>query len=220
MPRHTRIALLSIAVVAVYALLWPRLAETRLPGNNQGYAPEQPIQYSHRLHAGELGIDCLYCHGAAEKGRHAGIPSADVCMNCHAFVKAPWGAVKTEMDVAKSEGRPARDIVSAELRKLYNAMGLNDKLVRDESLAPQPIRWKQVHRLPDFTYFDHSVHVAAGLDCQKCHGPVESMERMRQHSTLSMGWCVDCHREMNANQEPSAPGPKLDASTSCAACHY
>ena len=220
MPRHTRLVLLSIAVVAIYATLFPRLADSRLPGNNQGYAPEQPIAYSHRLHAGELGIDCQYCHSAVEHGRHAGVPSADVCMNCHKFVKAPWGAVKTEIDLAKEEGRKARDIVSPEIRKLYQALGLNDQLVRDESLTPTPIRWKQVHRLPDFTFFDHSVHVTAGVDCQECHGQVETMERVRQHSTLSMGWCIECHREMNANQDPAVVGPKLDASTSCAACHY
>lgn len=217
MPRHTRVVLLAIAVVGVFASLWPRLAETRLAGNNQGYAPRQPIAYSHRLHAGELEIDCNYCHGAAEHGRHAGIPSADVCMNCHKYVQSSWAAIQSERALAIEEQRKPRTIVSPELRKLYQSFGLNDQLVRDESLSIKPISWMQVHRLPDFTYFDHSVHVRAGVDCQSCHGPIETMERVRQHETLSMGWCVNCHRRVN---DEGVKGQPVRASTSCAVCHY
>ena len=220
MPRHVRITLLALAVAGTYAMLWPRLAASRLPGNHQGYAPEQPIAYSHRLHAGELGIDCQYCHTGAATGRHAGIPSADVCMNCHQFVQSSWVSVMAEQNQAKEEGRKPRRIVSPQLRKLYRAFGLNDELQPDDKITPEPIRWKQVHRLPDFTFFDHSVHVHAGLACQKCHGPVETMERVRQFETLSMGWCVNCHREENAKELTGAGGRPLHASTSCAACHY
>ena len=220
MPRSTRITLLTVTAVAIFAALIPRMAESRLPGNNQGYSPEQPIAYSHRLHAGTLGIDCLYCHSAAEHGRHAGIPSADVCMNCHSFVTAAWETIQNESIVAKKEGRKPEAIVSPELLKLYRAFGLNRERARDESIEPTSIKWMQVHRLPDFTYFNHSVHVRAGVKCQSCHGPVESMERMRQHETLSMGWCVNCHRENNKSIEADGANTKRKASTSCAACHY
>lgn len=216
-PRHTRIALLAVALVFVYGALWPRVAASRLPGNNIGYAPTQPIDYSHRLHAGELGIDCLYCHSAAPQGRHAGIPSADVCMNCHKFVQAAFGAVRAEGEDAAAEGREPRRIVSAELAKLYDALGLDGQLNRDESKAPKPIEWRQVHRLPDHVYFDHSVHVGAGVTCQQCHGPVETMERVRQQERLSMGWCLDCHRDVNAN---GLGGRAVHASNDCASCHY
>lgn len=217
MPRHTRITLLVVGVVFVYATLMPRIAESRFPGNNQGYSPQQPIEYSHRLHAGELQIPCMYCHTGAEQGRHAGIPSADVCMNCHKNVQATFGALRAEEALAKEEQRPVNPIVSTEIQKLYDALGLDGALKRDPTRPTTPIRWKQVHRLPDYAYFDHSVHVGSGVSCQTCHGPVEAMERVRQHSTLRMGWCVNCHRDVNAH---GVNGRKVDASLDCAACHY
>ncbi len=217
MPRHTRITLLVVGVLIVYLTLLPRFAESRIPGNNIGYSPEQPIAYSHRLHAGELEIPCLYCHSGAERGRHAGIPSADVCMRCHKSVQATFGALRAEEELAKEEGREPRQLVSPELTKLYDALGLDADLKRDESKALAPIHWKQVHRLPDFVYFDHSVHVRSGVACQSCHGAVEAMERVRQHETLRMGWCIDCHRDVNVH---GVNGKAVDASLDCAACHY
>ena len=217
MPRQTRLTILLVAILLVWGALLPRLAASRIPGNNQGYAPEQPIRYSHRLHAGELQIPCLYCHSSAAQGRHAGIPSADVCMNCHKFVTASFGAVRAEDELAKEEGRDPRPIVSPELQKLYDALGLDANLQRDASKPQQPIHWKRVHRLPDFAWFDHSVHVAAGVACQTCHGPVETMERVRQYETLRMGWCVNCHRE---SSETGVDGRLVEASTDCGACHY
>ena len=217
MPRHTRIALLVIAVLFTYATLWPQLSDARLPGINTGYAPEQPIAYSHRLHAGELQIDCQYCHTAATRGRHAGIPSGDTCMNCHAYVKASMGAIRAEEEDAKKAGRAPRALVSPELRKLYDAMGLDESLQRDPRKPIKPIRWVRVHRLPDHAAFNHSVHVKAGVDCQKCHGPVQTMERVRQHETLTMGWCVNCHRQVN---NEGVKGREVKASNDCAACHY
>ena len=217
MPKQTRIMLLVVGVLIVYATLLPRFAESRFPGNNIGYSPEQPIAYSHRLHAGELQIPCLYCHTGAEQGRHAGIPSADVCMRCHESVQATFGALRAEEELAKKEERKPRRIVSPELMKLYDSLGLDAELNRDESKPLTPIRWKQVHRLPDFSYFDHSVHVRSGVSCQSCHGPVEAMERVRQHTTLRMGWCVDCHRDVNVHGVgASLPMPRSTA----AACHY
>ncbi len=188
-----------------------------MPGNHQGYEPVQPISYSHRLHAGELGIACLHCHTAAEQGKHAGIPSTNVCMNCHKFVCAPWVDVKAENDLADKEKRKPNLVVSSEIRKIYNAMALTDEAKPDSTKSTMPIVWKKVHNLPDFVYFNHSVHVSAGVDCQKCHGAVETMERVRQVSDLSMGWCVNCHRDANAN---GVNGKTVHASTDCSACHY
>ena len=188
---------LGLAVVFSVLLLGSRAAMFHLPDNHQGYEPVQPIAYSHRLHAGELQIQCQYCHFAADKSRHAGIPAASVCMNCHKFVKAPLGAVRAEDELAEKEKRAPRPVVSAELQKLYAAVD-----------GKQPIAWNRIHTLPDFVYFDHRPHVNGGVACQQCHGPVESMERVRQVSDLSMGWCVNCHRT------------RAQASTNCSTCHF
>ena len=129
--------------------------------NNQGYAPTQPIAFSHKLHAGDLGMDCLYCHSNAEKSAHATVPSVDACMGCHSVVRTD---------------RP-------EIQKLteYYASG-------------KSIPWVRVHRLPDVVAFSHKAHVAAGVACQQCHGPVETMDILAQNANLSMGWCLSCHR--------------------------
>jgi len=201
-----RTIFLACGLLLVVASLASRVSGMRIPGNHQGYAPAQPIAYSHRLHAGELGIDCRYCHVGAARGRHAGVPSAGICMNCHRAVTAPRADVLAEAARAEAEGRDPRLVVSPELRKLYRALGLDDQRQRDPAIEPRPIEWKRVHRVPDFVAFDHRSHVAAEVPCQRCHGPVESMERVRQHSTLLMGWCVDCHRREQAT---------LD----CGACH-
>jgi len=188
-----------------------------LPGNNVGYEPVQPIAYSHRLHAGELGIDCKFCHTGAEISRTAGIPSANVCMDCHRFVTAPFNQVRAEDEAAVKEQRKPRRIVSPELQKLYTALGLNAELQRDPKAKETRITWVRVHLLPDFTYFDHRAHVSASLDCQTCHGEVQTMERVRQVSDLTMGWCVNCHRSSNAL---GVKGKPVKASTDCVTCHY
>ncbi len=197
--------------------LLPKLRAYRLPGNQQGYEPSQPIAFSHRLHAGDLQISCFYCHSGADKSRHAGIPAANVCMNCHRFVTAPLGAIRAEDELAKKENRAPRHIVSPELQKLYNALALNDQIKPDAAKVTHPIAWVKVHNLPDFVYFDHRAHVNAGVDCQQCHGPVDTMERMRQVSDLSMGWCVNCHRNVTQN---GLAGKKVYASLDCSTCHY
>ncbi|NNF06297.1 MAG: cytochrome c3 family protein [Candidatus Eisenbacteria bacterium] len=127
-----------------------------------GYAPEQPIPYSHKLHAGELGIDCRYCHTGAEQGPHAGVPPTETCMNCHTQVLAD----------------------SPHIMKLAESYETG-----------KPIEWVQIHRVPDFVYFDHSVHVNQGVGCVDCHGRIDHMEVVAQEEPLSMGWCLDCHRE-------------------------
>ena len=209
--------ILSIAVAFSLLLLVSRAAMFHLPGNQQGYEPAQPIAYSHRLHAGEMQIQCLYCHFGADESRYAGIPSASVCMNCHRFVTAPLGAVRAEDELAVKEKRPPRPVVSPELQKLYDALALDAGMRRDPNRTPQPIAWTRIHKLPDFVYFDHRAHVNAGVACQQCHGPVESMERVRQVSDLSMGWCVNCHRQANRT---GIAGHRVNASTNCSTCHF
>jgi hypothetical protein len=205
---HSRILTIVLGVAILFSgvLLASRSAMFRLPGNHQGYEPVQPIAYSHRLHAGELQIQCQYCHFGADKSRHAGIPPASVCMNCHKFVTAPLGALQAEDELAEKEKRAPRPVVSSELRKLYEAVNTGT-----------PIAWTRIHRLPDFAYFDHRPHVAAGVACQECHGPVESMERVRQVSGLSMGWCVNCHRTANRT---GVVAKHVNASINCSTCHF
>jgi len=163
-------------------------------GVHQGYEPEQPIAFSHKLHAGESQIPCLYCHSGARTSRHAGIPALNVCMNCHSLLTRQ----------------------TVEIEKLKEAVQRR-----------QAIAWTKVHNLPDFVYFNHSQHVAGGVTCRSCHGPVETMERIRQDAPLTMGWCLDCHRtrgpELQRQRQaafnrghPDAPIPGLD----CGKCHY
>lgn len=197
--------------------------EARFPGNNQGYAPVQPIAFSHRLHAGELKIDCQYCHFGARQSRTAGVPPASVCMNCHKTVTAGFDAVLAERALAEVEQRDPAPVVSSELRKLYDALGLGDDLAPLLDAAPRPIEWVRVHNLADFVYFDHRPHVARDVACESCHGPVRSMDRMRQEEDLSMGWCIDCHRQRQVGVHGDAPlggeRPVDHVSTNCSTCH-
>jgi hypothetical protein len=191
-----------------------------MPGNQEGYAPEQPIAFSHKQHAGDLGINCAYCHFNASKSPHAGIPPASLCMNCHRDVMASFEEIKAAKEEAQHTGKPERPVVSPELKKLYDALGLalDEESLKLKPVAgkePQPIRWVKVHNVPHYTRFDHRPHVNAGVKCQDCHGPVETMAVTRQSSSLSMGWCVNCHRD-----HKEIDGKKVSASTDCAACHY
>lgn len=147
-------------------------------GVMQGYTPDQPIKYSHILHAGKMQIQCVYCHSGAEKGKVAGIPSANVCMNCHKYV------------------RKGPETGTEEIAKIYKALDYDpDKGTYGPN--PKPIQWVRVHNLPDLAYFNHAQHVAVGkIECQTCHGPVQdSMTVAGQYSPLTMGWCIDCHRK-------------------------
>jgi cytochrome c7-like protein len=214
-----RLVTLTLIVALAFALLTlvPRLWAQPLPGNHLGFEPAQPIAFSHRLHAGELQTPCLYCHSGAERSRHAGTPPAGTCMNCHRFISAPRSAVRAEEQAAKAEKRPPRRVISAELRKLYDALALGDDLKPRCDRTSKPIEWVRIHRLPDFVSFDHRPHVAAAVACQTCHGPVETMERVRQAGTLSMGWCLTCHR---TGVPDPAGGQLVAGSTDCSACHY
>ncbi|MBT4918209.1 MAG: cytochrome c3 family protein [Flavobacteriaceae bacterium] len=163
-------------------------------GIDQGYAPVQPIHYSHKIHAGANKIDCKYCHSSARVSKKSGIPSLNVCMNCHKNISEYNG----EEDLANGY---TKEFYTKEIAKLYDAVGWDDA---DQSYTGEekPVKWIQIHNLPDFVYFNHSQHVnVAGVECQTCHGPVEEMEIMYQHSPLTMGWCIDCHRETNVDLE-------------------
>ncbi|MDX1461712.1 MAG: cytochrome c3 family protein [Marinirhabdus sp.] len=162
-------------------------------GVDQGYAPVQPIHYSHRIHAGENQIDCKYCHSSARKSKHSGIPSLNVCMNCHKNI-----AEVSEDTYAMGQEEFGVDY-NAEIKKLYKAVGW-DEATQSYTGETEPVKWVRIHNLPDFAYFNHSQHVTvAGVACQTCHGPVEEMEIMYQYSPLTMGWCINCHRETNVN---------------------
>lgn len=158
-------------------------------GVDQGYEPIQPIHFSHKIHAGENGIDCKYCHSSARTSKTSGIPSVSICMNCHKNINEFTGSAdSTYVDYSK-------EFYTAEIQKIYDAVGW-DPATQSYTGEEKPVKWVRIHNLPDFVYFNHSQHVSvAGLECQTCHGPVEEMEVMRQHSPLTMGWCVECHRE-------------------------
>ena len=214
MRSRTLTILIGFSVIASLGSL---AAGWRLPGDNRGYEPVQPINYSHRLHAGDIEIACMYCHSGAEQSRYAGIPSTSVCMNCHQEVRASFELVQQEAQDAETEDRTPERIISPELRKLYDTLALDDQLRPLEDRAPMPVAWVRVHTLPDFVRFDHRPHVWAGVSCQSCHGPVETMERVRQEAPLSMGWCVNCHRDVN---EHGVAGKTAYASLNCTTCHY
>ncbi len=166
-------------------------------GVNQGYEPVQPIHYSHRIHAGDNKIDCKYCHSSARVSKHSGIPSLNVCMNCHKSI----GEVAEDTQ-AKGLAEYGVDY-NKEIGKLYKAVGW-DPNTQSYTGKTDPVKWIRIHNLPDFAYFNHSQHVqVAGVACQKCHGPVEEMEVMYQHAPLTMGWCINCHRETNVKMEGS-----------------
>ena len=169
-PRSLNFLPLVGAVVAVLAgggltfAVWYYAS----PWNTQvGNAPVQPVPYSHRLHAGEMGMDCRYCHSNVERSHEAMVPPIQTCMGCHAMVKT--GSRRLDP-------------------------------VRESWESGKSVEWVRVHELPDHAYFDHSVHLAVGVGCVSCHGRVDQMEVVRQDQPLSMGWCLDCHRD---------PGPSL-----------
>ena len=189
-------------------------------GVSKGYAPEQPIAYSHKLHSGINGIDCNYCHHSARHGKSAAIPSANVCMNCHTYI---------------NEGPSGK----AEIQKIYDAVGFDpEKGQYIDGYEQKPIKWVRIHNLPDHAYFNHSQHVVAGgLECQDCHGAIEEMEVVEQHAELTMGWCIDCHRqtevkvadndyyeEMHAKFKENHPGETFNVEAigglECGKCHH
>jgi mono/diheme cytochrome c family protein len=191
-------------------------------GVQTGYQPVQPIKFSHQLHAGTNQIKCQYCHSSAWKSKHASIPSANVCMNCHKYVQA------TE----KYNGE-----ISPEIKKIYAALDYNPE-TQKYGENTRPIEWIRIHNLPDLAYFNHSQHVkVAGIECQKCHGPIQEMAEVYQYSPLTMKWCINCHRVTEVNSKGNAyydkvlaahekikKGEKVTAAVlgglECGKCHY
>ena len=170
------IIIVHVFVLALVVIGWQSLSKI---GITQNYKPAQPIEFSHKVHAGEQGIDCNYCHSSARKGKHSNIPSANVCMNCHAnIVEGPKHGTK-------------------EIAKIYKAVGYDvDSRSYIEGYEQQPIKWVRIHNLPNHAYFNHSQHVVAGnIECQECHGAIEEMDVVYQQEKLTMGWCINCHRD-------------------------
>ena len=199
-------------------------------GVDQGYMPVQPIHYSHKIHAGANQIECKYCHSSARVSKHSGIPSLNVCMNCHRNIAEYNGEEDLENGYTK-------DFYTKEIKKLYAAVGW-DETNQQYTGETQPVKWVRIHNLPDFVYFNHAQHVEVGeIACQKCHGPVEEMEIMYQYSPLTMGWCINCHRETNVKIENNEYYAKIHEELSkkygvekltvaqmggleCGKCHY
>jgi mono/diheme cytochrome c family protein len=157
-------------------------------GRSKDYQPEQPIYYSHKVHAGVNQINCQYCHTGTYQGKQATLPSVNVCMNCHQAINEYKGE-----PLVRENG----DIVdgTAEIKKLYKYAGFTEGQPWDATKA-QPIEWVRIHNLPDHVYFNHAQHVNAGqVACQQCHGEIQKMGEVKQFADLSMGWCVNCHRE-------------------------
>lgn len=184
----TYIALVTIVLFCVGGFLVAKGAISL--GRTKNYHPDQPIYYSHKVHAGTNQISCLYCHGGAQEGKHANIPSVNICMNCHMAINEYTGKDK----IYKEDGTEVDG--SAEIKKLYKYAGFDPAVskVWDPNKA-KPIDWNRVHNLPDHVYFNHSQHVKAGkVQCQTCHGEIQKMDVAYQFAELSMGWCINCHR--------------------------
>ncbi len=136
-----------------------------------GYRPVQPVPYSHRLHAGELGLDCRYCHTGVERSAVAGVPPTQTCMNCHTLVKT-------------------------DSKKLAP--------IRESWAEKKPMQWVRIHNVPDYAYFNHSAHIRAGVGCESCHGNIAEMEVVELKKSLSMGWCLSCHRDPAPHIRPAS----------------
>ncbi len=218
---NKKLIAVAIIVLGVWSSVkgWYMLADV---GISQGYQPDQPIAFSHKLHAGEMKISCIYCHSGAEKSKTAGVPSVNVCMNCHKAI------------------RQGPTTGTAEIAKIYAALDYDPNTM---TYGPnsKPLVWTRVHNLPDLAYFNHSQHVkVGGVKCQTCHGPVEEMTVAKQFAPLTMGWCINCHRttqvklENNHYYDNYHPVPELMGKhgrdtvvtvekiggTECARCHY
>lgn len=161
-------------------------------GVDTGYKPVQPIEFSHKVHAGDNGIDCEYCHSSAKHSKTSGIPTSNVCMNCHKMITEYNGELF---------GGHSKEELDAEIAKVHQAAGWEPSKFAYTSKG-EGIEWTRVHNLPDFVYYNHSQHVSvAGLECQTCHGPVEGMHRVEQYSPLTMDWCISCHQDTNVKMD-------------------
>ena len=208
-----------LSVILLGSAGWMGMWET---GVHTGYQPVQPIKFSHQLHAGLNKIDCQYCHSGAFTSKNASIPSLNVCMNCHNYISAS----------EKYDGK-----TSPEIQKIYRAIDYNET-TKKYGNNTKPVEWIRIHNLPDLAYFNHSQHVSvAGIECQKCHGPIQTMEEVYQYSPLTMKWCINCHRQTEVNHKDNPyydrliaahdklkKGEKVTAAVlgglECSKCHY
>ncbi len=164
-----------------------------------GYQPVQPVSFSHKIHAGELGMDCRFCHNMAEKSWFSNIPAASTCMKCHSTVLAEDPRLAPVRDSFYGEDTNHDGELQKDEDKNQN--GKNDR---------SPIPWVQIHKTPDYVYFDHSVHVTRGISCVKCHGRVDQMDEVRHAKSMSMGFCLECHRNAHENVRPLDKVTDLD----------
>jgi cytochrome c551/c552 len=194
--RNKLVIAITAILVFIFAGYWMVNGAISL-GRQQNYQPLQPIYYSHKVHAGINQINCLYCHAGAEKSRHAMIPSPNICMNCHKQINAYSG--EAEHPLVTAEGKHIDG--TAQIQELYKYAGWNPETkqyIRDAqgNIKATPIKWTKIHNLPDHVYFNHAQHVKVGqIQCQRCHGPIQEMDEVYQFAPLSMGWCINCHRQ-------------------------
>jgi len=195
-PFYRNKVYIAIAAIVFFVVGGFFISKAMIGLNRQNdYEPKQPIYYSHKVHAGINQINCLYCHGNAWESKTAAIPSVNVCMNCHK-------TIQTYTKGPKLIGKDGNEINgTGEIQKLYEYAGFDPKNADawDASKA-KPIPWVKIHNLPDHVYFNHSQHIRVGnVQCQTCHGEITGMDEVKQFSELSMGWCVNCHRQTNVN---------------------
>ncbi len=211
---QNKFVIAAIATIAIIGGLAQWISEARTIGLHQGYMPEQPIAFSHKLHAGTYEIDCKYCHSGTYKSKSAWIPGANVCMNCH-----------KQIQYKEYPNDPERTEYSKQqIAKIYESIGWDpENFQYIEGYEEKPIEWVRIHNLPDHAYFNHAQHVVVGgLECQTCHGPIQEMEVVYQYSDLGMGWCINCHR----NEKVKVLGEATDMTVAdmgglnCARCHY
>ena len=176
---------LPITVAVILLTFTVTFFATKAGRDGVGYEPEQPIKFSHAIHAGKLNIDCQYCHTGVEKTRHAGIPSPSICMNCHSFAKRE----------------------SPEVQKLIQHF-----------FDKKPIHWKRIHKVPDYAFFNHSVHVKKGINCVHCHGDVANMDVISQKQSFRMGQCLSCHRNPR-DRMPELAKEIQKGPENCNSCH-
>ena len=217
-------ALGLLGLVVLYSVYWGLMGI----GVDKGYEPEQPIYFSHKVHADVQGIDCQYCHSSAKYGKVSGIPSTNVCMNCHKTIKEYRGDYFEEELVNSGKFASADDVkkfYTGEIQKMYKAIGWNPETNKYEG-NQKPIEWVRIHNMPDFVYFSHAQHVVAGEKailkaieqgtipntkelnlsadsqvCFACHGQVDQMEELKMSNDFTMGWCIECHRTTEVDMD-------------------
>lgn len=197
-PFYRKKSFIALATILLFILggFWVVQGAINL-GEKKDYQPEQPIFFSHKVHAGINQVNCMFCHTNTQDGKSAMIPSVNVCMNCHLAITEYTGEKLYNADGDTVNG-------TQEIQKLYQYAGYTPGQPWDASKA-KPIPWVRIHKLPDHVYFNHSQHVMVGnVQCQTCHGEINKMDEVKQFATLNMGWCINCHRTTEVNFKGNA----------------